>query len=30
MPVPIKFGTKEITNNIGEGDDKKRGKRNYW
>ena len=23
MPVPIKFGTKEITNNIGEGDDKK-------
>ena len=23
MPVPIKFGTKEITNNVGEGDDKK-------
>ena len=26
MPVPIKFGTKEITNNVGEGDDKKESK----
>jgi len=26
MPVPIKFGTKEITNSIGEGDDKKEDK----
>ena len=23
MPIPIKFGTKEITRNEGEGDDKK-------
>ena len=23
MPVPIKFGTKEITNKVGEGDDQK-------
>ena len=23
MPVPIKFGTKEITNKIGKGDDEK-------